>query len=140
MYPAGYLQVVGHTPVRKTDYFGELITVDNFSTYRNGDPIGDRRFVWVDTVSKQWGFADGNGNPEELPDSKLDIRNYKVGDQVKFKIRYHGSDQEEIHDGTVEIIDHYPGGHTSIDVMSENTLYKHLSLTDVVEHAVSTRK
>ena len=126
--------------IRKTDYFGELVTVDNFSTYRNGNPIGDRRFIWVDTVSKQWGFADGNGKPEELPDPKLDIRNYKIGDCVKFKIRYHDSDQEEIHEGAVEIIDHYPGGHTSIDVMSENTLYKHLPLTDVIEHVVTTRK
>ena len=117
-----------------------MVTVDNFSTYRNGNPIGDRRFIWVDTVSKQWGFADGNGKPEELPDPKLDIRNYKVGDCVKFKIRYHDSDQEEIHEGAVEIIDHYPGGHTSIDVMSENTLYKHLPLTDVIEHVVTTHK
>ena len=117
-----------------------MVTVDNFSTYRNGDPIGDQRFIWVDTVSKQWGFADGNGEPEELPDPKLDIRNYKVGDRVKFMIRYHESDQEEIYEGAVEIIDHYPGGHTSIDVMSEKTLYKHLPLTDVIEHAVSIRK
>ena len=86
MYPAGYLQVVGHTPVRKTDRFGELVTVDNFSTYRNGKPIGDQRLIWVDTVSKQWGFADGNGESEKQPDPRLDIRNYKVGDRVKFKI------------------------------------------------------
>ena len=133
MYPAGYLQVVGHTPVRKTDYFGEVVTVDNFSTYRNGNPIGDQRFIWVDTVSKQWEFADGNGKPEELSDPKLDIRNYKVGDRVKFKIRYHGSEQDEIHDGIVEIIDRYPGGYSSIDVKSGDTLYKHLSLSDVTE-------
>ena len=37
-------------------------------------------------------------------------------------------------DGTVEIIDHYPGGHSSIDVMSGDTLYKHLTLDDVLEH------
>ncbi len=43
MYPSGYLQVVGHTPVRKTDFFGDILTVDNFSTYRDGAPIGDRR-------------------------------------------------------------------------------------------------
>lgn len=43
----------------------------------------------------------------------------------------------EIHDGTVEIIDHYSGGHVSIDVMSGDTLYKHLSLTDVIEHVES---
>lgn len=134
MYPKGYLQVVGHTPVRKTDYFGEVVTVDNFSTYRNGDPIGDQRFIWVDTETKQWGFADGNGEPEKLPDPKMDIRNYTVGDYVKFKIRYHGSDIDEILDGTVEIIDHYPGGHSSIDVMSGDTLYKHLTLDDVLEH------
>ena len=134
MYPKGYLQVVGHTPVRKTDYYGELVTVDNFSTYRNGNPIGDQRFIWVDTVTKQWGFADGIGEPEKQSDPKLDIRNYVVGDHVKFKIRYHGSDKDEILDGTVEIIDHYSGGYASIDVMSGDTLYKHLSLTDVLEH------
>ena len=134
MYPVGYLQVVGHTPVRKTDSFGELVTVDNFSTYRNGDPIGDQRFIWVDTETKQWGFADGNGEPEKLPDPKMDIRNYTVGDHVKFKIRYHGSDIDEILDGTVEIIDHYLGGRASIDVMSGDTLYKHLTLDDVLEH------
>ena len=77
--------------IRKIIRIGELVTVDNFSTYRNGNPIGDRRFIWVDTVSKQWGFADGNGKPEELSDPKLDIGNYKVGDCVKFKIRYHAS-------------------------------------------------
>ena len=127
MYPSGYLQVVGHTPVNKTDYFGELLTVDNFSTYRNGDTIGDQRFIWVDTITKQWGFADRNGEIEDIPDEKLDIRNYKVGDKVRFKIRNFGSNKEEILEGAVEIIDKYPGGHTSIDVMSGDTLYKHLS-------------
>lgn len=42
---------------------------------------------------------------------------------------------DEIRDGTVEIIDHYPGGHVSIDVMSGDTLFKHLSLTDVLDHS-----
>ena len=133
MYPSGYLQVVGHTPVNKTDYFGELLTVDNFSTYRNGDTIGDQRFIWVDTDTKQWGFADRNGEVEELPDEKLDIRNYRVGDKVRFKIRHFGSEKEEILEGAVEIIDKYPGGHASIDVMSGDTLYKHLSLKNVIE-------
>ena len=64
----------------------------------------------------------------------MDIRNYTVGDHVKFKIRYHGSDKEEILDGIVEIIDHYPGGYSSIDVMSGDTLYKHFTLDDVLEH------
>ena len=64
LYPAGYLQVVGHTPVKRTYCFGNLITVDNFSTYRYGGPIGDQRFVWIDTVSKQWGFADAGYESE----------------------------------------------------------------------------
>ena len=54
---------------------------------------------------------------------------------MKFKIRYHGSDKEEILDGIVKIIDQYPGGHSSIDVMSGDTLFKHLSLTDVLDHS-----
>ena len=89
MYSNGFLQVVGHTPVRKTDFFRNILTVDNFSTYCDGAPIGDQRFIWVDTVTKEWGFADGNGNPEKLPDPRLDVRNYKVGDYVKFKVRWH---------------------------------------------------
>ena len=58
LYPKGMMQVVGHTPVRKTDYWNGLLTIDNFSTYRDGMPIGDQRFIWIDTVSKEWGFAD----------------------------------------------------------------------------------
>ncbi len=60
-----------------------------------------------------------------------------MGDRVRFKIRYSGSEEEEIHEGTVEIIDKYPGGHASIDVMCGDTLYKHLSLPDVIEHLES---
>ncbi|SDA38416.1 Calcineurin-like phosphoesterase [Lachnospiraceae bacterium G11] len=133
MYPVGYLQVVGHTPVNKTDYFGELVTVDDFSTYRNGDTIGDQRFIWVDTVKKRWGFADRDGEFEDIPDEKLDIRNYRVGDWVRIRIRSSESEKEEILEGTIEIIDKYPSGHASIDVMSGNTLYKHLSLKNVIE-------
>lgn len=58
LYPKGMMQVVGHTPVRKTNYWNGLLTIDNFSTYRDGMPIGDQRFIWIDTVSKEWGFAD----------------------------------------------------------------------------------
>ena len=58
LYPKGMLQVVGHTPVSETDYFDGLLTVDNFSTYRDGIPIGDQRFVWVDTLLGQWGYTD----------------------------------------------------------------------------------
>ncbi len=37
----------------------------------------------------------------------------------------------------VKNIDRYPGGYSSIDVMSENILFKHFSLTDVIEHVES---
>ncbi len=56
MYSNGFLQVVGHTPVKKTDFFRNILTVDNFSTYCDGTPIGDQRFIWVDTVAKEWGY------------------------------------------------------------------------------------
>ena len=53
LYPAGVLQVVGHTPVSEPLYEQDLVTVDNFSTFRNGDPIGNERFVWVDTLKSE---------------------------------------------------------------------------------------
>ena len=49
LYPAGVLQVVGHTPVYKPLYEGDLVTVDTFSTFSNGNPIGNEQFVWIDT-------------------------------------------------------------------------------------------
>ena len=61
VYPEGFLQVVGHTPVAKTLFLNGFLTVDNFSTYPNGARIGDGRFIWVDTLSKEWGFADQGG-------------------------------------------------------------------------------
>ena len=48
--------------------------------------------------------------PEELPDQKLDIRTYHKGDRVRFKIRWADTGEVEHIDGTVEIIDRYPGG------------------------------
>lgn len=58
IYPQTVLQVVGHTPVRTALDEVNLLTLDNFSTYRDGRPIGDERFVWVDTVERTWGFAE----------------------------------------------------------------------------------
>ena len=37
---------------------GNLITLDTFSTYRDGTPFGDQRFVWVDTVRRSWHYAE----------------------------------------------------------------------------------
>lgn len=57
MYPQNMLQVVGHTPVEEPIMEGNVLSLDTFSTYRDGSPIGDQRFVWVDTVTKEWGYA-----------------------------------------------------------------------------------
>lgn len=134
MYSEVMLQVVGHTPVRKPDYFKGVLSLDTFSTYRDGDPIGDQRFVWVDTITGQWGYTDNDMVPEELPDPKLDIRTYHEGDRVRFKVKFAETGETETVEGTVEIIDRYPGGYSSIDVFSDDTLYKHIPLRDVVEH------
>ena len=50
LYPSDMFQVVGHTPVEEPLLEENLLTLDNFSTYWNGHPIGDEKFVWVDTV------------------------------------------------------------------------------------------
>lgn len=50
------LQVTGHTPVEKTTREGNLIECDVFSTYRNRDPIGNRRFPVLDTLT--WEFRE----------------------------------------------------------------------------------
>ena len=57
LYANDYLQVVGHTPVISAIQEGNLLSLDNFLTYRDGNPYGDQRFVFVDTVEKTWQFA-----------------------------------------------------------------------------------
>ena len=59
-YYDGRLQVVGHTPVEKPLYEKEkrLLTLDTFSTNQDGRPIGDCRFVVVDTVAQTFQYAD----------------------------------------------------------------------------------
>ena len=58
LYSMELLQVVGHTPVRTALDEGNILTLDTFSTYTDGRPIGDERFVWVDTVEKKWDFVE----------------------------------------------------------------------------------
>ncbi|SCY69233.1 Calcineurin-like phosphoesterase [Lachnospiraceae bacterium XBB2008] len=58
LYSKDVFQVVGHTPVGKPFLEGNLLTLDTFSTYRDGTLFGNQRFVWVDTVSKTWHYAD----------------------------------------------------------------------------------
>ncbi|MCR5092927.1 MAG: metallophosphoesterase [Lachnospiraceae bacterium] len=56
--PEEMFQVVGHTPVSEPLRQGQLLTLDTFSTYPNGRPIGDGRFVIVDSVDGSWRYAD----------------------------------------------------------------------------------
>ncbi len=58
MYPKNMLQVVGHTPVESPILDGYVLSVDTFSTYRDGTPIGNQRFVWIDTDTRGWGYVD----------------------------------------------------------------------------------
>ena len=53
-----YIQVVGHTPVRKPEERGKLLTLDTFSTTAWGQAIGDQRFVWIDTIEQNWGYVE----------------------------------------------------------------------------------
>ncbi len=53
-----YMQVVGHTPVRKPEETGKLLTLDTFSTTAWGQAIGNQRFVWIDTVDQSWVYAE----------------------------------------------------------------------------------
>ncbi len=53
-YPAGMLQVVGHTPMEAVTLCDDFLSVDVFSTYNDGTPIGTQVFVEVDTVTKQY--------------------------------------------------------------------------------------
>lgn len=54
LYPADMLQVVGHTPVVEPLKEGNLLTVDTFSTYRDGRPIGNETFVVVNTETMEY--------------------------------------------------------------------------------------
>lgn len=56
LYPIDMMQVVGHTPVEAPlcERNGKLLTLDNFSTYNTGEPIGNQKFVWVDSVTGEW--------------------------------------------------------------------------------------
>ena len=59
-YYDGRLQVVGHTPVEKPLYEAEkgLLTLDTFSTHQDGKPVGNCRYVLIDTVEKTFRYVD----------------------------------------------------------------------------------
>ena len=55
MYEADkYFQVVGHTPVEEPLLEGNVLTLDTYSTWSDGEPIGDRSLVVVDTETWKW--------------------------------------------------------------------------------------
>lgn len=58
LYPADMYQVVGHSPVKAPIMEGNLLSLDTFSTYSDGRPIGDAKFVWVDTVTGEWEYCE----------------------------------------------------------------------------------
>jgi len=60
MYPEGYMQVVGHTPVMDVTYVPAHHTLytDVFSTRRNGIPVGTARFIVVDTEKQSWSYVE----------------------------------------------------------------------------------
>lgn len=53
-----YLHVVGHTPVKHPIQEGDVLSADLFSTYRDGAPYGDEKFIIVDTITKDWRIAE----------------------------------------------------------------------------------
>jgi predicted MPP superfamily phosphohydrolase len=58
LFPEDMYQVVGHTPVTEPLKQGNMLTLDTFSTRPGGNPIGDQRFVIVDTEDGSWRYAD----------------------------------------------------------------------------------
>ena len=48
------IQVVGHTPVKEISKEFNVISCDNFSTYRNGSPIGTEEFLLIDTETGEF--------------------------------------------------------------------------------------
>ena len=58
LFHSELFQVVGHTPVPEPLKQENLLTLDTFSTDPDGRPIGDERFVIVDTVDGSWDYAD----------------------------------------------------------------------------------
>ena len=45
----GYLQVVGHTPVKEPEIRSGILSVDLFSTHADGTPVGTQEFAIIDT-------------------------------------------------------------------------------------------
>ena len=50
------IQVIGHTPVERNvfHHIDSTLMTDVFSTYSNGYPIGNQKFVIIDSITKRW--------------------------------------------------------------------------------------
>ena len=48
------LQIVGHTPMEKIQKEENVISCDVFSTYSSGEPIGDERYLIIDTMTWEY--------------------------------------------------------------------------------------
>lgn len=53
-----YLQVTGHTPVKKPVILKGVAIFDTFSTNTDGSKYGEERLVIVDTERKTWEYAE----------------------------------------------------------------------------------
>lgn len=55
LFPQKMLQVVGHSPVEQPLLERNLLSLDTFSTYADGKPIGDEGvFCWIDTEKEEY--------------------------------------------------------------------------------------
>lgn len=81
-----FTQVVGHTPVEKVTQSGNVLSTDVFSTYSNGTPIGEQKFIIVDTNTedyeepkKRW-YITENG---EIREFRIALINEKPRDYIE---------------------------------------------------------
>ena len=142
-YQPDYLQVVGHTPVKEpTLYVTErLLVCDTFSTYRNGEPIGNQKFVWVDTNSKQIGIAGSDTEGGYLFRKHIPGRpRYQNGEMVMVEFRIRGTDDYEVKSGIIRHVDAYgtfgqneePSYDITVSDGEEKCLYKHVRESQIV--------
>ncbi|MCR5126859.1 MAG: metallophosphoesterase [Lachnospiraceae bacterium] len=140
-YPKDYLQIAGHTPVRRPVLYqkNNLLVVDTFSTYRDGRPVGNEKFVWVDTETKEFGVAGSSDeNDIRIQMSAPGDPAYKTGDHVAVCIT-DGRGEKSIKNGEVYVVDAYgtidqdeePSYDIMVDDGTEKCLYKHIPESEI---------
>lgn len=60
------LQVVGHTPVEEITKKKNVISTDVFSTYRDGEPIGNPEFLIINSITQEYVSVDSGLSREAL--------------------------------------------------------------------------